>query len=205
LEELVGAKGFEPSTSWSRTRRASQAALRPDTLRLLPEDEAKFNTIGDSQRIVPGRRCVAKQSNHAPRPNQLLRCRRHRSRRGMCLSKKLQCQKTAAPRNGLRVKLEAIPQREFHHPRPRKRVRIAAETSRRVDRWEYIRGVESHRIRDVVHVPGERKRLAFRQVPGFADCHINPEIPGATQIVTVAGFSGKRKAPGVSDEIRASC
>jgi hypothetical protein len=27
---MVGAKGFEPSTSWSRTRRASQAALRPD-------------------------------------------------------------------------------------------------------------------------------------------------------------------------------
>jgi hypothetical protein len=30
-EGMVGAKGFEPSTSWSRTRRASQAALRPDT------------------------------------------------------------------------------------------------------------------------------------------------------------------------------
>jgi hypothetical protein len=29
-EILVGANGFEPSTSWSRTRRASQAALRPD-------------------------------------------------------------------------------------------------------------------------------------------------------------------------------
>jgi hypothetical protein len=29
---MVGAKGFEPSTSWSRTRRASQAALRPDKL-----------------------------------------------------------------------------------------------------------------------------------------------------------------------------
>jgi hypothetical protein len=27
---MVGAKGFEPSTSWSRTRRASQAALRPE-------------------------------------------------------------------------------------------------------------------------------------------------------------------------------
>src|ERR1700761_1695225 len=29
-KEMVGANGFEPSTSWSRTRRASQAALRPD-------------------------------------------------------------------------------------------------------------------------------------------------------------------------------
>src|SRR5580700_388753 len=34
LEEVVGANGFEPSTSWSRTRRASQAALRPDRLPL---------------------------------------------------------------------------------------------------------------------------------------------------------------------------
>jgi hypothetical protein len=29
---VVGASGFEPPTSWSRTRRASQAALRPDRL-----------------------------------------------------------------------------------------------------------------------------------------------------------------------------
>ena len=30
MRGMVGANGFEPSTSWSRTRRASQAALRPD-------------------------------------------------------------------------------------------------------------------------------------------------------------------------------
>jgi hypothetical protein len=28
--EVVGANGFEPSTSWSRTRRSSQAEPRPD-------------------------------------------------------------------------------------------------------------------------------------------------------------------------------
>ena len=27
---MVGASGFEPPASWSRTRRASQAALRPE-------------------------------------------------------------------------------------------------------------------------------------------------------------------------------
>ena len=32
---MVGAKGFEPSTSWSRTRRASQAALRPECYSVL--------------------------------------------------------------------------------------------------------------------------------------------------------------------------
>jgi hypothetical protein len=32
---VVGAKGFEPSTSWSRTRRASQAALRPECYSIL--------------------------------------------------------------------------------------------------------------------------------------------------------------------------
>src|SRR6202043_2088882 len=36
LKKVVGAKGFEPSTSWSRTRRASQAALRPDVQPLRP-------------------------------------------------------------------------------------------------------------------------------------------------------------------------
>jgi|SRR5580698_1166611 hypothetical protein len=30
FKEVVGASGFEPPTSWSRTRRASQAALRPE-------------------------------------------------------------------------------------------------------------------------------------------------------------------------------
>ena len=36
LKKMVGAKGFEPSTSWSRTRRASQAALRPESYSILP-------------------------------------------------------------------------------------------------------------------------------------------------------------------------
>ena len=30
LRELVGASGFEPPTSWSRTRRSSQAEPRPE-------------------------------------------------------------------------------------------------------------------------------------------------------------------------------
>src|SRR5580698_5758803 len=33
FKEVVGASGFEPPTSWSRTRRASQAALRPEILK----------------------------------------------------------------------------------------------------------------------------------------------------------------------------
>ena len=42
---MVGAKGFEPSTSWSRTRRASQAALRPDNAREgTSQAEAKNST-----------------------------------------------------------------------------------------------------------------------------------------------------------------
>lgn len=30
-QERIGAAGFEPATSWSQTRRASQATLRPDS------------------------------------------------------------------------------------------------------------------------------------------------------------------------------
>ena len=32
LKILVGASGFEPPTSWSRTRRSSQAEPRPDPI-----------------------------------------------------------------------------------------------------------------------------------------------------------------------------
>jgi hypothetical protein len=30
LENKIGARGFEPPTSWSRTKRSSQAEPRPD-------------------------------------------------------------------------------------------------------------------------------------------------------------------------------
>jgi hypothetical protein len=58
---MVGAKGFEPSTSWSRTRRASQAALRPDNEALRGKD----NTRRDP-RIAQDRR-AGQQTYTAPR------------------------------------------------------------------------------------------------------------------------------------------
>jgi hypothetical protein len=39
---MVGASGFEPPASWSRTRRASQAALRPE---LLPKGLSVYDGI----------------------------------------------------------------------------------------------------------------------------------------------------------------
>ena len=41
---MVGAKGFEPSTSWSRTRRASQAALRPDSEAIRGQENTRRDT-----------------------------------------------------------------------------------------------------------------------------------------------------------------
>ena len=41
VELLVGARGFEPPTSASRTLRANQAALRPDSLYYKPIDEVR--------------------------------------------------------------------------------------------------------------------------------------------------------------------
>ena len=38
--EVVGASGFEPPTSWSRTRRSSQAEPRPDGARKTPVSPA---------------------------------------------------------------------------------------------------------------------------------------------------------------------
>src|ERR1700722_16340530 len=42
---MVGARGFEPPASWSRTRRASQAALRPDNTHSgVREKQPEWNT-----------------------------------------------------------------------------------------------------------------------------------------------------------------
>jgi hypothetical protein len=63
--EVVGAKGFEPSTSWSRTRRASQAALRPDNLRqhakASPQGILEYHSNLASATAV----CLTKQANAA--------------------------------------------------------------------------------------------------------------------------------------------
>jgi hypothetical protein len=42
---MVGASGFEPPTSWSRTRRSSQAEPRPE-----PMDGPEPNALGTGER-----------------------------------------------------------------------------------------------------------------------------------------------------------
>ena len=44
LKQMVGASGFEPPTSWSRTRRASQAALRPEILKTTANSLSRITT-----------------------------------------------------------------------------------------------------------------------------------------------------------------
>ena len=46
---MVGASGFEPPTSWSRTRRASQAALRPEGVKR--EEPVYLGTAGTAIRV----------------------------------------------------------------------------------------------------------------------------------------------------------
>src|SRR6266568_3468805 len=52
---LVGASGFEPPTSWSRTRRSSQAEPRPDTSSLvgcaLPKQARTIRFVGESEKL----------------------------------------------------------------------------------------------------------------------------------------------------------
>jgi hypothetical protein len=66
---MVGAKGFEPSTSWSRTRRASQAALRPESYSMLP------SSLRANERIC-NRMCPAgknKTAGKLPLPGGILK------------------------------------------------------------------------------------------------------------------------------------
>ena len=54
VKELVGASGFEPPTSWSRTRRSSQAEPRPE--RFTPNSKtvysASFSTATSSLHLL---------------------------------------------------------------------------------------------------------------------------------------------------------
>ena len=47
LKRMVGASGFEPPTSWSRTRRASQAALRPDRVKGCSDSVRWIASVGN--------------------------------------------------------------------------------------------------------------------------------------------------------------
>ena len=63
LKRMVGASGFEPPTSWSRTRRASQAALRPDNGASLTRSEDSQNSTSPlSPPTPPPRSSPQKQS-----------------------------------------------------------------------------------------------------------------------------------------------
>src|SRR6266851_2138430 len=72
----VGASGFEPPTSWSRTRRANRAALRPEA--------RPRNLEADQPERKPGRALAARttgsyfQSTRSMTPDAVVRSRRYR-------------------------------------------------------------------------------------------------------------------------------
>src|SRR5260370_28455186 len=96
--KMVGAKGFEPSTSWSRTRRASQAALRPE--RPAPD------------RVGPSR---SYSLTHPAAPAE------RRSAPGKSVRENETAGNLRSPRSVFRTKWSAslalLPQCELHHAR----------------------------------------------------------------------------------------
>jgi hypothetical protein len=60
---MVGAIGFEPTASWSRTRRASQAALRPDCHAQPHFPPSATNSLSQALRHI----YTAKNRSSAPR------------------------------------------------------------------------------------------------------------------------------------------
>jgi hypothetical protein len=48
IEKMVGATGFEPATSWSRTKRSSQTEPRPD---LKPKNRHVAGNSRETQRL----------------------------------------------------------------------------------------------------------------------------------------------------------
>jgi hypothetical protein len=64
---LVGASGFEPPTSWSRTRRSSQAEPRPDDT----HSSAKTHPKGVFKNSIGRTQSLARRPTWLPRPNGL--------------------------------------------------------------------------------------------------------------------------------------
>src|SRR6266481_10224090 len=131
---MVGAKGFEPSTSWSRTRRASQAALRPDKMQrhanASPQGTLEYHSTSHSATVqfaAPTLREAAIACLHA---KLHARCRRtHTSRRHLAIYVRF---------------LEAIPQRKLHYARPVQGVGVVSKAAGNINLRQGAEGVETH-------------------------------------------------------------
>src|SRR5271154_6091794 len=64
---VVGAIGFEPTASWSRTRRASQAALRPD---IAQERDSRAGTKNSTAKVPRPETPVPRFANASTAPKK---------------------------------------------------------------------------------------------------------------------------------------
>ena len=99
------------------------------------------------------------------------------------------------------LELKRVSQCEFHHAWPCERIRVRTETSGCVDSWERIRRVEPDRVRNVEYFPAKGQALPFREIPGFSQGHVDPEITGPAEVVSITCFARERESPGVVDEV----
>ena len=67
---MVGASGFEPPTSWSRTRRSSQAEPRPDAL------HARRHLLAEVKNSIGTAELTRRKGNRGTEPRRFVRRRR---------------------------------------------------------------------------------------------------------------------------------
>src|SRR5262249_14264846 len=145
--KMVGASGFEPPASCSRSRRASQAALRPDnrhgTRSLLFDRMDPFRVAHPQAKKEPP------ESFHSP----------------------------AAIPFAIESLLELEPQRKLHDARVRQQTGVVAEGGGDIQFRENGLNVKSGRIRYVEYFPAELKRLALgpRHLPAFRKPQVDVE------------------------------
>src|ERR1700739_1909919 len=140
---MVGAKGFEPSTSWSRTRRASQAALRPDNEALRGKAYTRRDPRitqdrrADQQTYPAPRGEVSRpESRQIPVPGRQTRRRGCPLRRGLQLPPKLRF-------------LEFVAQLELHDTRIGQKPGVIAKVAGVGDRQTKALNVESREVEGV--------------------------------------------------------
>src|ERR1700686_206488 len=132
---MVGAKGFEPSTSWSRTRRASQAALRPDSKAVRGQENTRRDTKNSTGYEGPPAN-LFRPGNCVPwletRQNTLP-CKQNRRRGDPLRREKVK----------LEARLERVAQCEFHDARPVQRVGVVPKAAGNVNFRKGAENVES--------------------------------------------------------------
>ena len=198
---MVGASGFEPPASCSRSRRASQAALRPDNQHGKPNQ-----TLAHRGNLQSSTRRGNGQQRGFPAVSASS-CFEIRQNAGIGRSSALQkptCRRLQA--SGKLIESRQNSEHEFqgplHLPRTSQHLRVVAE--RAVSRWTQAdsRGVEVCRVREVENIPMKHQTGTFSELDVLCQTDIGAEVFVRAQYVALPAVACCREPEELDRQIR---